>query len=251
MPEKFLICNNRLGLYFQCKLFRFRCIKIKHMKKFFLVISVAATALLYGNTILAQQKQVPPTYSNSPYSNSTYNPDATGFQKQNMFIGGGLSLGFGTYSFNIGGTPEIGYSFNQWLDAGVSLNLNYQSIKADPYYNNDIRQRSFNYGGGPFVRIFPIRQLFIQGQFEENWIKYNYLNMTNNQATSFNTNAASFLTGVGYAQRIIGQSTFYTLIMVDVLTSPYSPYRSYNGVTSTALPIIRAGFNFYLHPKKQ
>ncbi|WP_298298883.1 hypothetical protein [Hydrotalea sp.] len=221
------------------------------MKKIYLSLAFCTMGLGISLSALAQQRQIPPTYSNSPYSNSTNSPAATGFQKQNMFIGGGLSLGFGTYSFNIGGTPEIGYSFNEWLDAGVSINLNYQSVKADPYFNNDIRQRSFNYGGGPFVRIFPIKQLFLQGQFEQNWIKYNYLNMTNNQATSFNTNASSFLAGVGYAQRIIGQSTFYTVIMVDVLNSPYSPYRSYNGVTSTALPIIRAGFNFYLHPKKQ
>ncbi|MDE3124309.1 MAG: hypothetical protein KGK14_02240 [Bacteroidota bacterium] len=221
------------------------------MKKKFIPFALSIMAISLSTISHAQQRQIPPTYSNSPYSNSTNSPEASGFQKQNMFIGGGLSLGFGTYSFNIGGTPEIGYSFNEWLDAGVSINLNYQSVKADPYYNNDIRQRSFNYGGGPFVRIFPIKQLFLQGQFEQNWIKYNYLNMTNNQATSFNTNASSFLAGVGYAQRIIGQNTFYTVIMVDVLNSPYSPYRSYNGVTSTALPIIRAGFNFYLHPKKQ
>lgn len=190
---------------------------------------------------VSAQRNIPPTYT-APV------PEKKGFNINKMFIGGSLALGFSSYSFNIGGTPEIGYSLTNWLDAGLAINLNYNSMRADPYYNNNIRQRSFNYGGGPFVRVYPMPFLFLQGQLETNWIKYNYLNVNTNQSSSLTTNSNSFLAGIGYAQRIIGQSSFYTAILIDLNTDIYSPYRDYN---NSALPIFRAGFTFYLHERKK
>lgn len=190
---------------------------------------------------VSAQRNIPPTYT-VPV------PEKKGFNINKMFIGGSLALGFSSYSFNIGGTPEIGYSLTNWLDAGLAINLNYNSMRADPYYNNNIRQRSFNYGGGPFVRVYPMPFLFLQGQLETNWIKYNYLNVNTNQSSSLTTNSNSILAGIGYAQRVIGQSSFYTAILIDLNTNIYSPYRDYN---NAALPIFRAGFTFYLHERKK
>lgn len=200
--------------------------------------------LLTGLRTIAQREYIPPTYS-APANSST-----EGFDRNHLYIGGSLALGVGTYNFNIGGTPEIGYSFNEFIDAGLSFNINYQSIRADQYYNGNIRQRSFNYGGGPVVRIYPIKQFFIQGQFEHNWINYNYKNMNAGASdiASLSTSSSSLLAGVGYSQRIIGQTSFYTVIMMDLMTDLYSPYRDNN---NTAIPIIRAGINFYLHPSKK
>src|SRR5882757_613530 len=62
-----------------------------------------------------------------------------GFSKENLFLGGSLALGFGSYNFNVGASPEIGYSLNSWLDAGVVVNFNYNSVRADPYYTYNIR----------------------------------------------------------------------------------------------------------------
>lgn len=213
------------------------------MKKFIITTAI----LIIGFFAFSQKQNIPPTYSSNEKSNGTKE-----YNKNNIFVGGSLALGFGSYSFNIGGTPEVGYSFNDWFDAGVALNINYQSIRADAYYNGNIRQRSFNYGGGPFLRIYPIKQFFLQGQFEENWVKYNYLDMNSGLSSSFTTRSSSFLAGIGYTQRIIGQSSFYTLLMMDLMTDKYSPYRlqNTNGSTS-AIPIIRAGFNFYLHSHKK
>ena len=202
---------------------------------------------------MAQRQNIPPTYSSAPD-----NLDSHGFDQNRLYVGGSLALGFGSYSFNIGGTPEIGYSFNEYIDAGLAFNINYQSLRADPSfsvyvpsinsYSSNTRQRSFNFGGGPVVRIFPIKQLFIQGQFEHNWINYNYKNMNNNAASTYSTQSSSLLACIGYAQRIVGQTSFYTVIMIDLMTDPYSPYRDYN---NAAIPIIRAGFNFYLHPHRK
>jgi hypothetical protein len=188
----------------------------------------------------AQRQRIPPTYTDRDEQDQ---PSGE-FTPSRIFAGGSLALGLGSYSFNLGATPEVGYSFNDWLDAGLAVNINYQSIRADPNYNGNIRQRSFNYGGGPFFRVYPLKFIFLQGQFEHNWMDYNLKDMNDNSTTSFTTQSNSFLAGIGYSQRIVGQSNFYTVLMIDLLTDKYSPYRDYN---NAAIPILRAGFNFYFH----
>src|SRR3954471_12169172 len=113
------------------------------MNKKILLISLS---LILVNGISAQQ--ILPTY--------TTDEDKKGFKKENIFFGGGITLGFASNTFQIGANPEIGYSVAQWLDAGLGFNLNYASQRADPYYNGNVRYRNFNYGGGPFVRLYPI-----------------------------------------------------------------------------------------------
>ena len=170
-----------------------------------------------------------------------------GFKREHLFIGGNLGLGFGSYSFNAGVSPEVGYSFTNWLDAGVLINLNYNSVRADPYYNNNTRQRSFNYGAGVFARVYPVSFLFLQAGTEYNWINYNY-RFFDGSKFSATANAMSLLAGIGYGQRIVGRNNFHIALMIDLLNNPQSPYRDGNGVV---LPIIKTGFDFYLHPRKQ
>src|SRR5579863_8323726 len=75
--------------------------------------------------------------------------DGTGFRKQNLFIGGSLGLGFAADQFSVGVNPEVGYSLNRWLDAGIVVNFNYNSVSPDPsgYYNPDLSEKEFIYGG--------------------------------------------------------------------------------------------------------
>lgn len=212
------------------------------MVKKIIFLVVGCWALVSG---FSQRQEIPPTYTERE------GPELTkDFTPGRVFLGGSLALGVGNYSFNVGATPEIGYSFNDWLDAGVAVNVNYQSIRADPNYNNNIRQRSFNYGGGPFFRVFPLKFVFLQGQFEHNWMDYSFKNMNSGASSipSYSIQSNSFLAGIGYSQRIIGQSSFYTVLMIDLLTDRYSPYRDYN---NAAIPILRAGFNIYLHSGKK
>ena len=185
---------------------------------------------------------------------SQYTPDDNsddqpkGFRKENIFIGGGLNLGFISNIFQIGVSPEIGYSVAEWLDAGVGFNLNYSSERADPYYNGNVRYRNFNYGGGPFVRIYPIHFLFVQGQFEANWIKVNAKDYNTGYINEGTFGSTSLIGGIGYTQRIIGQSSYYFMVGMDLLNDINSPYRDYNG---TAIPIVRGGFNIYLRPSRK
>jgi len=169
--------------------------------------------------------------------------EISGFKKENMFLGGSISLVFGTGSFGIGANPEIGYSLSQWLDGGVVFNINYYSQR-DYYY--DITYSSFNYGGGIFVKAYPIPFLFLQLQPEQNWISYNtkYGNLVDKQSVS----ATSLIGGIGYSQRIVGKGSYFFMIGMDLLTDPNSPYRDgYNH----AIPIIRGGFDVYLHPSRK
>ena len=62
----------------------------------------------------------------------TYSDAAAGggLQKENLFLGGSLALGLGSYQFNVGVSPEIGYSLNNWLrmagpafDASLALEV--------------------------------------------------------------------------------------------------------------------------------
>ncbi len=183
---------------------------------------------------------------------NTYSDEdpATGFNKQNIFLGGSLSVGYSGYDFEIGSSPEIGWSLNRYLDAGLVVNVNYSSERADPtgYYNPDIRSRAFNYGAGVFGRFYPLPFLFIQAQPEYNWTKFNVTDMNPGGLTTNYTQAASsFLLGIGYGQRVIGHANFYIALLFDAENNVGSPYR--DPYTNVALPIIRGGFDIYLHQR--
>ncbi len=133
----------------------------------------------------------------------------------------------------------------------MGFNLIYTSIASNTYYNpSNTKLRQFNYGGGPFFRVYPVSFLFLQGQLEKNWTKvtikediYSYKQTVN---------ATSLIAGIGYTQREVGQGGYYFLIGLDLLKQAYSPYVSENSVGQlVAQPIIRGGFNFYLRPSKQ
>jgi len=207
------------------------------MKKIFLSLLVLVTVKIAN----AQDDY------NSGNSGDDYNK---GFKKENVFLGGSISLGFGTGNFGIGANPEIGYSFSQWLDAGVAFNINYNSQRYyDAYTGDDIgKVSSFNYGGGVFVRAYPVNFLFVQLQPEVNWINYNTKDFSTNIHLKSKVNAPSLIGGIGYSQRIVTQGSYFLMIGLDLLDNENSPYRdSYNH----AVPIIRGGFDVYLHPSRK
>jgi hypothetical protein len=168
------------------------------------------------------------------------------FKQENIFFGSSLNLALANRSFNVGINPEIGYSVTKWLDAGFSLNINYFSQNASEFSN--IRFRNFNYGGGTFLRIWPVNFLHLQVQPEYNWISSSQKNVQTGQTASYNYNAASVLVGIGYGSRVIGNQYSYVTLMIDILQNINSPYRDqYND----PLPVFRAGFGIYLKPRRQ
>ena len=168
------------------------------------------------------------------------------FKKENIFLGGSISLGLGSGYFAVGGNPEIGYTIAPWLDAGIGTNINYYTIA--PEYNNYRRDKSFNYGAGIFTRIYPLKEVFFQIQPEYNWTKISGQYVGSDFVDKLTFQAPSLLLGIGYTTREIGNSSFYTLIMIDAGNNTESPYIGYLGSKE---PVIRAGFNIYLRPKKK
>lgn len=152
-----------------------------------------------------------------------------------------MNLGIANRSFNVGLNPEVGYSIAGWLDGGVSVNINYFSQNASEF--SSTRFRNFNYGGGPFLRLWPVSFLHIQVQPEYNWISSSQKNVLTGQTGTYNYQAGSLLVGVGYGTRVIGSHYSYITLMIDVLQNINSPYRDqYND----PLPVFRAGFGLYL-----
>jgi hypothetical protein len=199
-------------------------------------------AVMFVSSLLAQMK--PPTYSGGG------DDGVKGFNKENIFVGGSLGLGYADQAFSVGGNPEIGYSLAKWLDAGVVVNINYYSQQADPYlvYNQDIRTRQLTYGAGVFARVYPVNFLFVQIQPEQNWVHYNQTYFGNGSITQTGTvQAFSLIAGIGYSRRIVGQFGSFLMVGVDLADNLYSPYRE-NGV---AIPIVRAGIDVYLKSSKR
>lgn len=180
-----------------------------------------------------------------------------GFKINNVFVGGNAVLGYGTTNsdyeygntFIVGINPEIGYSVSNSFDLGIGTNISYINYRRR-IVNNTSRfaYNAINYGIGVFGRLYPFNSFFIQAQPEHNWISVSDKNLDNNIKWKSKVTADCFLVGIGYGQRIVGESSFYTLIMLDVNNDTNSPYRDNIG---TALPIIRTGFTTYLKSSKK
>jgi len=162
-----------------------------------------------------------------------------GFKKENLFTGGSVSLAFYNNTFLIGGSPVFGYSLTNWTDMGVVVNYNYTSYRDYNFVFNDKLRQSV-YGGGGFLKIYPIRFLFAQAQFEHNFIRQKFI--PNVGATQTDKREAnSFLVGGGYTTGRYGrggQPFFYLAVLFDISNNINSPYTDGYGRT---IPIIRGG----------
>ena len=179
-----------------------------------------------------------------------------GFQKDRLFVGGTLALGFsnGTTSFGLG--PYFGYSLNKYVDVAISVNYNYVSQKQfidngtpNGIYLGKIRQNII--GPGAFVRVFPVKFLYAQAQYEQNFITYKFLPAENTGNLPFKEtrSVGSLLVGPGLAS---GRSEYnksygYISVLFDVAKNINSPYVNNGSIT----PIIRAGYNIALFQGSQ
>lgn len=178
-----------------------------------------------------------------------------GFKKENLFTGGSVTLSFFNGQTLLGANPMFGYKLADWADAGISVNFLYSSSRDYYEFNDKIRQTTF--GPGVFARLYPVRFLFVQGQFEHNFITLKYIPAPGGSYISdkIKTDVSSLLLGAGIAQgREPGSNTFYYFtVLFDVLKDVNSPYVnvSYNPNNPsqqrvTMSPIFRAGFNIGL-----
>jgi hypothetical protein len=159
--------------------------------------------------------------------------------KENLFTGGSISLAFYYNTFLVGGSPVFGYSITNWADLGIVVNYNYTSYR--DYYVFDDRLHQTNYGGGAFVKLYPIRFIFAQAQYEYNFLQLKYIPPNNGTETKDRAEAASFLIGGGYTTGRMGRGGaphYYLAILFDISNNIFSPYTDGYG---RSIPIIRGG----------
>ena len=162
-----------------------------------------------------------------------------GFNKENLFTGGSVSVAFYNSTFLVGGSPVFGYSITNWADLGIVVNYNYTSYRDYNYVFND-KLKQYVYGGGGFVKLYPVRFLFVQGQYEYNFIKQKLIRNVGTTET-VEVEAGSFLIGGGYTTGRYGRGGaphFYLAVLFDISNNLYSPYTDGYGRT---IPIIRGG----------
>lgn len=168
-----------------------------------------------------------------------------GFKKDNLFVGGTLNVGFGNSFTALGIAPFFGYNLTNWLDVAFSPGISYTSQR--DFSTPDDRLRQTVYGPGSFVRIFPFRFIFAQGQYEFNMIRQKYIPARNTglPKEKYKYDAHSFLVGGGYAggRDEDNKSYFYISVMWDIANAEFSPYKDN---LNRAVPIIRAGYNIAL-----
>lgn len=189
------------------------------MKKLFLLLTIA----LSSTFVFAQDEE----------------EKEKGFKAENLFTGGSVSLAFYNNTFLIGASPVFGYSLTNWADAGVVINYNYTSYRDVTLFDDRLRQSV--YGGGVFAKLYPVRFLFAQAQFEHNFIRQKYILPGGAAGSVTKDQANSFLIGGGYTTGRYGRggSPFYYLaVLFDVSGNTNSPYTDAYGRT---IPIIRGG----------
>jgi hypothetical protein len=175
--------------------------------------------------------------------------DTKFFKKENLFAGGTLNASFFNGTTALGISPFFGYSLNKYIDVAVTGNINYISQRQYDVYGNYFGKiRQTIYGPGAFVRLFPVKFLFVQGAYEYNLIKYKEISPAGSgyATNKFNYNASSLLLGAGYASgrgESDNNTYYYISISWDVLKNTYSPYVDN---TRSPLPQIRAGYNIAL-----
>jgi hypothetical protein len=180
-----------------------------------------------------------------------------GFKKENLFTGGSITASFyggDTRGTILGANPIFGYKLSNWADAGIALNYTYAGAR--DFFDTKIRQHVF--GGGAFARLYPVRFLFLQGQFEHNYIREKD-KYSGGFVARFKGDANSLLVGAGIAEgRQRGSNSFfYISLLFDVLNEPNSPYvnkvidaNTGQVIGSNIAPIVRAGVNIALFQGK-
>lgn len=162
-------------------------------------------------------------------------------------IGGGLVLGGGSGSFQIGINPEMVKSYNDYIDLGLISNIFYSSFRTTEISSTNEKFRKMQFGLGGFARLWPVNEFFLQVQPEYNWTWAKQVNVVSNSSNKVSVSATSVLAGIGYGKRTENGFSYFS-IMLDLINSQQSPY----GMGQLRpQPIFRAGFGLPIRITKK
>ena len=169
------------------------------------------------------------------------------FKKENLFTGGDMTFSLGNNFTVLGASPYFGYSINRFVDVAASFGYLYTSQRDIQYPGADDKVRQTIISPGAFARLYPIKWLFAQAQYEHNFIRQKYLpgEFSLEPQGTYRVDANSLLLGGGIAggRDIDNNSFYYFSIAWDVLKNSNSPYVDELGRNR---PILRAGYNIAL-----
>ena len=188
------------------------------------------------------------TYS---VSQAQSDSDSHWFKKDHLFTGGGITLNFFNTQFAVGATPVIGYRINKWFDAGLLVNFLY--VREGNINIAGITGKQTVIGPGAFARIYPVNFLFVQGQYEQNYVNYKFLYPNNIPSEKIKFKPTSVLVGAGYCQGRENSDDmfFYLSVLFDIQKNENSPYVQVNNIGGVqAVPIIRGGIQIPLFTGK-
>ncbi len=169
------------------------------------------------------------------------------FKKENLFTGGSINTFFGQGTFSLGLGPFFGYSINRYVDVAASLNYNYISQR-DQFSTFKVRQSII--GPGAFVRLYPVKFLFAQAQYEYNFVKFKEIYGSGFPDVITKYSVQSFLVGGGIAngREGVGDVFFSISVLFDVAKNINSPYTD---ALNRPDAIFRTSINIPLFQGKQ
>lgn len=128
-------------------------------------------------------------------------------------IGGGLVLGGGSGSFQIGINPEMVKSYNDYIDLGVISNIFYSSFRTTEISSTNEKFRKMQFGLGGFARLWPVNEFFLQVQPEYNWTWAKQVNVVSNSSNKVSVSATSVLAGIGYGKRTENGFSYFSIML--------------------------------------
>jgi hypothetical protein len=137
-------------------------------------------------------------------------------------LGGGIGLGFANNLITVGVSPQVSYIFKKIVEPGVSIRYEFTRDNLPP---ESITWHT--YGSSLFVRIFPIRQLFllVEGEVINTGRKQGGIRFPRKTY-------GNLLLGGGFMIGVAKGVFIATSIKIPVLRNPFYP---------TAFPIISVG----------
>lgn len=183
--------------------------------------------LISWSTTAAWAQKMERDNSDSDNGRGVFN-NSVGFEPRRLQVGGDIGLSFGNQSGFVMVSPLVGYQVSSRFSAGLGPMFEhywYRSSWGDKLSATVV-------GGRIYSRYQIFNFLFAHGEFA----LINYKVVVNN--LSDNVWIKRLPLGLGYSQRLGGNSYSYLMFLYDVLYDPNSPYQMgniYNGL------IFRAG----------
>ncbi len=146
-----------------------------------------------------------------------------------LFAGGGMGLGFGDVNY-VDLSPFFGVAVTERVSTGVSVLYRWRE---DRRYDPDVT--TIDYGAGIFTRIGIIDPIFAHVEYEYLSWEFIYPDLSTERR-----GYSSILGGIGFAQPLGGNATFYTTFLYNFTYDSSELIKPYNSPW-----VIRAGVGFW------